>query len=530
MDEPKANRRRLTRAGIVALVVVLATGAVASSVSSAVSLAHVVSRALHDVEWAGSAEWPGVDDPPATTITWSACTERKLKQLHAQCGYLTVPLDWSTPEGSTLRLAVSRIRHTASEPQGVMIVNPGGPGGSGVDTVDTAHYLPASVAGLYDWVGFDPRGVGDSIPALRCDADYFDQPRPGYSPTPEHIAAWTARAKAYARACAANGAILQHMTTVDSARDLEALRIALGRERINYYGYSYGTYLGQMYATLYPQRVRRMILDSTEDPRLAADEYGFLQDRAFEKGIRRYFAWVATWDDVYHLGSTAQAVRTRFDAEQTALDAHPFGAVGAAEWNDLFLDAAYSQSDWPDLTDVFVEQVRHPDKADLQDAYDDYGAAGDNGYAAYLAVQCTDGTIDRSIPSVLRATRAQAVAAPYATWGNTVSGLPCAFWPAPPGPRIDIDGSRVRSVLMIDETLDSATPYAGSLAVRDLFPGARLIAEPGGTSHAQTPNADAPCVLNRIVRYLSTGALPPRRDGRHADATCAPAPEPVPNE
>ena len=469
----------------------------------------------------------------ARTISWRACGDRELRRLHARCGYLRVPLDRAYPNGTPVFLAVSRILHTAARSQGVMIVNPGGPGDPGLETVDVSEDLPASVAGQYDWVGFDPRGVGESFPSLACDEQYFDGPRPGYSPTAAHIAAWTARAKAYAVACAGNGntELLQHMTTVDSARDIDALRVALGQRRIDYYGFSYGTYLGQVYATLFPGRVRRMVLDSTEDPRAVDDQYGFAQDAAFEIAIGHYFAWVAKWDSVYHLGSTARAVRHRYATVRVSLAAHPQRQVGAAEWDDIFLDAAYYQADWSDLTDTFAEQVQDPDGRDLEDAWETYGQPGDNAAAAFLAVECTDGPVDRSVPAMLAAVRQEATVAPFSTWGDAWYRLPCDFWPVESArTAFAVDGSRVRSVLMIDETLDGPTPYAGSLHVRNLFPGARLIAQPGGTSHAETPDPDSPCTMHWIVQYLSSGSLPARAAGTGADATCAPPPEPTPDE
>src|SRR5439155_22851876 len=135
--------------------------------------------------------------------------------------------------------------------QGIMLVNPGGPGGSGLVLSILGNFVPNHAGDYYDWIGFDPRGVGSSRPAISCMPDYFHGNRPYYVPVSQFLMReWTTRAAKYAAACARkNGALLDHMTTADNARDMDSIRTALGASQINYYGFSYGTYLGQVYAT-----------------------------------------------------------------------------------------------------------------------------------------------------------------------------------------------------------------------------------------------------------------------------------------
>ncbi|HEY0002642.1 MAG TPA: alpha/beta fold hydrolase, partial [Actinoplanes sp.] len=204
------------------------------------------------------------------TITWSACTEPALRAHKAECGFLTVPLDYKKPDGETIQLAVSRVRHTVptDKYQGVMLVNPGGPGGKGRALSVLGSLVPKGAGAAYDWIGFDPRGVGASKPQLSCDGKYTRYNRPAYVPSTAEIEKiWLQRTEAYAAACAkAGGPLLSHLTTRDTVNDMERIRLALGARQINFYGFSYGTYIGQVYATLHPERVRRMVLDGIVNP------------------------------------------------------------------------------------------------------------------------------------------------------------------------------------------------------------------------------------------------------------------------
>src|SRR3954466_517484 len=200
---------------------------------------------------------PGYTPPP---VDWGTCTNATLKARGAECGFVTVPLDYARPAGTKIKIAVARVEHksAAADYQGVMLVNPGGPGGSGLIYSVLQPAIPNGVGLDYDWIGFDPRGVGSSKPALSCNASFFHGDRPPYRPTTRKIhRRWVARSKAYARACSGR-ALLQHVKTTDSVKDMESLRIALGQQKINFYGFSYGTYLGQVYATQHPNRVRRV--------------------------------------------------------------------------------------------------------------------------------------------------------------------------------------------------------------------------------------------------------------------------------
>jgi pimeloyl-ACP methyl ester carboxylesterase len=468
-----------------------------------------------------------------SSINWTTCDDPGLTAFGAVCGTLKVPLDYSKPNGAKVTLFMSMVRHTVpdSKYQGIMLVNPGGPGGSGAGLSFLGQLIPNHAGDAYDWIGWDPRGVGQSTPALTCDPNILKGPRPEYVPYNISIQdAWLARSKAYAQKCAqAGGALLDHLTTPDSAKDMDSIRKAMGQQQLNYYGFSYGTYLAQVYGTLFPSHVRRMVLDSNVDPRDVWYQANLAQDPAFDRNTKIWFRWVAKYDSVYHLGATESAVEHLFYDVQNQLQANPAGGeVGADEWADAFQYGGYYQFEWTTIAQVFSDWVHNHDVAELVDWYRGVDGVGDdNGYAMYLATECTDAPwpgVSKYISDNWRVFQK----APYFTWLNAWFNGPCLFWKGQVHHPVSINGSKVKSVLLVDETLDAATPYEGSLEVRKLFPHSSLIAVAGGTTHANTLAGNG-CVDNRIATYLLTGKLPPRKAGNGPDVTCQALPKPVPD-
>ncbi len=467
-------------------------------------------------------------------IAWGRCADEGLRSRGAECGFLSVPLDHAKPSGTKIELAVSRIRHTTPTSQGVMLVNPGGPGGAGLTLSVLGDYVPGDAGKAYDWIGFDPRGVGASRPALACDGDYAGYDRPPYVPATAAIEkAWLARAAGYARACdKAGGALLDHLKTIDTVRDMEIIRRALGAGQINFYGFSYGTYLGQVYATLYPQRVRRMVLDGNVDPRRVWYDANLDQDLAFDSNIKIYFAWLARHDAVYHLGKTGAAVEKLFYATQARLTAKPAaGVIGPAEFTDVFLQAGYYVFGWEAVAGAFAAWVHDKDPEPLRALYDQgnpQSDGSDNGYAVYLGVQCTDAQWPTSWQRWKRDNWRIHEIAPFETWGNAWYNAPCLFWGAPAGTPVRVDGSKAPPMLLISETLDAATPFRGSLEVRKRFPRSVLVEGVGGTTHAGSLFGNA-CVDDTIAAYLRTGALPNRVKADTSDLRCGPLAPPDPS-
>jgi pimeloyl-ACP methyl ester carboxylesterase len=473
-------------------------------------------------------------------IAWGPCSDPYLKADHAQCGYVSVPLDYSNPHGQQIKIAVSRIKHTATgrHYQGVILTNPGGPGGSGLNlNVFLIGALKAegygAAAADYDWIGFDPRGVGSSKPAISCIPGYFGPDRPSYIPrTSRLLDYWLVASQSYAQACDGvsplHSALLRNMTTRDVAMDTDRIRQALGQQQITYYGFSYGTDLGQVYATLFPSHVRRLIMDSNLNPlRDGYQDFNLDQDGPFNRNVDIWLGWIAKYHKVYHLGSTESAVRKLFYATEARLAAHPAGGqVGPDEWTDIFIDAAYNEQTWLQLAQAFAGWVHQHNAAVLVLLYHGIDAPG-NGFAVYLSVICTDSHWPLNWSVWSHDSWAIYHKAPFAAWWNTWFNAPCIFWPAPSSQPVHVKGSGIKNALLIDETLDAATPFQGSLVVRKLFPHAVLVAEPGGTSHANSLSGDK-CVDGTIAAYLETGALPARKPHAKWDKTCPPLPKPVP--
>jgi pimeloyl-ACP methyl ester carboxylesterase len=464
-------------------------------------------------------------------IVWGQCPTASLRNAGAQCGMLTVPLDYAKPDGTTIQLAVSRILHKTpdSQAQGPMLVNPGGPGASGLGLARLGQFVPDGAGDPYDWIGFDPRGVGRSVPSLTCDDDYFAPGRTPYVPdTPAIEQSWFAKTRQYARDCgkSAASALLAHTKSTDWAKDMDTIRKALGADKINYYGFSYGTYLGQVYSTLFPDRVRRFVFDGVVNPTRVWYDANLDQDVQFDKNIHTYFDWVADNDAAYGLGTDGAALTAKYYEILDQLTEHPEGTFGAAEWNDIFIGAGYYVYDWDNLAHVFAAAV-NGDFGPAKDWYDDpTGPGSDNTYANYLAVQCSDVAWPQGWGTWSKDNWALHEQYPFLTWNNAWYNAPCRYWPAQPGTPVGVDGSGVPGILLIAETNDAATPFGGALEVRRRYPNAVLIEGVGGTTHAGSLSGVA-CTDDRIAAYLKTGALPTRLSGDRSDVECEPVPPPT---
>ncbi len=502
--------------------------------AAVVTAAGVALSGLLAIPVADAAPSQSAGKAPAFTpkaIQWGECDIPRLVDAGAKCGFLEVPLDYAKPKGEKIKLAVSRVTHKSADAdyQGPMLVNPGGPGGSGLIYSIFGDFVPDGGGDAYDWVGFDPRGVGSSQPSLSCIPDYDGYNRPYFVPiTPSLEQTWLQRSKNYAQACGADGGkLLDHMTTVDSANDMESIRKALGAEQINYYGFSYGTYLGQVYGTLYPERFGRVVFDGNVNPKRVWYDANIDQDIAFDRNIKVYFDWVAQNDSIYHLGTTGRAVEALFYRKQAELLRQPAGGViGPDEWTDIFLQAAYYVYGWEDIANAFAGFVHDGDWQTLQELYGT-PPFDDNGHAVYLAVSCTDTQWPTNWNKWRVDNWLTHIRAPFETWGNVWFNAPCVYWPGKASKPVKVDGRKVESALLINETLDSATPYSGALEVRKLFPNSVLVEGVGGTTHSGSLSG-VECTDSLIAGYLKTGALPARKPGNQSDVQCDPVPRPVP--
>jgi pimeloyl-ACP methyl ester carboxylesterase len=466
-------------------------------------------------------------------IEWGPCESRDLKRAQARCAFLEVPLDYDRPNGRQISLRLARVRHTSpdSQYQGVMLANPGGPGAPGLLMATQGQSVPGNAGAAYDWIGFDPRGAGASRPSLSCRPNYFHYDRPPYVPGRKRLVrTWLRRSRRYAAACKRKHPfLLPNMTTVDVARDMDSIRQALGADRINFYGYSWGSYLGQVYGTLFPERVRRMVLDSNVDPNRVWYRSNLDQNIAIDRVMNLWFHWIAQYKNVYRLGKNTEAVRKRFNRQKAKLRRRPAGGkIGPSEWNDIYLPAAYARFNWTPLAEVFAGWVHQGRWRLLKFVYDLIQTPGnDNLHAGYLASHCSDVPWPQAWGKWAQDNWRVHRRAPYQTWPNAWFNAPCLYWRTAPGERVEVDGSGVNSTLLVGETLDGATPFSGSLAVRALFPNSSLIEGRGGTTHGASLRGNA-CIDNKVAAYLATGRRPARKPGRRSDAVCPPFPAPVP--
>ncbi|MEU6388267.1 alpha/beta hydrolase [Streptomyces sp. NPDC046939] len=471
-------------------------------------------------------------------IDWQDCPADWGFAKPIQCGWVTVPLDYAKPNGKQIKLAVDRVANTGtkSERQGSLVYNPGGPGGSGLrfpTRVTNKNPIYAKAAKAYDFVGFDPRGVGHSTPISCIDPQEFVK-APKADPVPDSEADKRAQrklAKEYADGCyERSGEMLPHMTTPNTARDLDVIRAALGDKKLNYLGVSYGTYLGAVYGTLFPGHVRRMIVDSVVDP--AKDNIWYQanlnQDIAFEGRWKDWQDWVAKNDATFHLGDTRAKVQQQWLTLRAEAKRSPLGGVvGPAELIGFFQSAPYYDSSWVPVAQTWSKYVAG-DKQALIDAIapdlsDTKGnAASENSNAVYTAVECADAKWPTSWQKWDKDNTRLHKDYPFMTWANAWMNLPCATWRTKQQTPIDVKSHKgLPPVLIVQSERDAATPYEGAVELHKRFKGSRLITEKDAGSHGVTGLTN-PCINDRVDTYLLTGATDSK------DVTCAPHATPKP--
>ncbi|GKQ35404.1 tripeptidyl aminopeptidase [Streptomyces sp. A012304] len=506
-------------------------GAVTAPTASATS-----SRAGQDRETRGAAI--AAERAAEAGIDWQDCPADWGLEKPIQCGWVTVPLDYANPDGKQIKLAVDRIGNTGTrqERQGALVYNPGGPGGSGLRfprRVTTKAPVWANVAKAYDFVGFDPRGVGKSAPISCVDPQAFVK-APKADPVPDseaHKLAQRTLARKYAEGCLErSGEMLPHMTTPNTVRDLDVIRAALGEKKLNFLGVSYGTYIAAVYGTLYPGHVRRMIADSVVNPSREKIWYqaNLDQDVAFEVRWRDWQDWVAANDATFHLGTTRAAVQAKWlQLRATAKKSPLGGVVGPAELISFFQSAPYYDSAWVSVATVFSKYVAGDTQALIDAAAPDLtdtagNATAENGNAVYTAVECADAKWPTNWKKWDRDNTRLHKNHPFMTWANAWMNLPCATWPVKQQTPVDVKTHKgLPPVLIVQSERDAATPYQGAVELHRRFAGSRLITEKNAGSHGVTSLVNS-CVNTRVDAYLLTGKLDTK------DVTCAPHATPKP--
>jgi pimeloyl-ACP methyl ester carboxylesterase len=447
---------------------------------------------------------------PVAPIQWTPCGT-------LECGTVAVPLDYQNPGGSTIEIAVAR--HPAEVPSeriGSLVINPGGPGGSGIDDLpNELSVLTPELLDRFDIVSFDPRGVGRSSP-VECpseDASASGSAGPTVDPvptTPATEAALLANDREFAAQCeAASGSILPFVGTVDTARDLDRIREALGDAQLTFIGHSYGTLLGATYSQEFPTHVRAMVLDGAIDPALSTTQYVSDQASSLESELQSFFTWCAsnndcawrpTGDPTVALLGLIQRTRTQ------PLSLAGGGTAGVAEIYDALLAGLESQSSWVTLGQSLA-QIQSGNGTLVSQMSNRYETGGSSNAAeAEQAIDCLDHPVDRnptSYPAIAASLGKTApVFGPLLGWGL----LGCATWPAlPTRSPAPVDDEGAPPILVVGTTGDPVTPYAWAVALSKELSGGRLLTWQGQSHVAYFYS---PCIRAQVQSYLVDGVLP----------------------
>jgi pimeloyl-ACP methyl ester carboxylesterase len=477
---------------------------------------------------------PQVEATPAHApdLAWTDCPPPVMFPLpedpRMRCATLKVPLDYRKPNGRTIDVMISRI--ATAKPglrRGVLLHNGGGPGAPSLHLPSAyAQIYPQEVLDRYDLIGFDPRGVGYSTP-VTCGRTPEEYPADRYFPFPApdgSIDVNVQFAREVARDCQqSGGAVMPHVTTANTARDMDRIRIALGERKISYNSGSYGSYLGAVYASLFANRTDRFVIDANVDPNRVWHKQWALWDAGMELRFADVAAWLAERNATYHLGATPAEVRQRFLALVARLDENPVthpeaGPINGNLMRVILFGYSYHTLQFPELADfwVFAEQggtartVAVPKVPEVPQ---------DNLRASQLAVICGDARWPRDIGHYRRDVATNRPLYPL-MGGMGTNIWPCAFWRDPVEPPVKVTDKGPANILMVQTRTEAVTPYQGALGMRQaLGQRAKMVTVNTGNHGAYDPSTPS-CAVREVHRFLETGVLPVR------DQFCEPDPAP----
>jgi pimeloyl-ACP methyl ester carboxylesterase len=438
-----------------------------------------------------------------------------------QCSSLLVPIDYADLSGGAFSLALLRYQALDQDRRiGSLVVNPGGPGSSGVDYAYSAKYIVSpEILERFDIVGFDPRGVGESA-AIKClndaetDASFAADPKPDDE---AEFALFISDARDYFAKCSENTEHLTNYSTLNSARDLEILRSALGDEQLNFLGKSYGTYLGTLYAELFPESVGRFVLDGAVDPNSNNREAVLGQAIGFESALNAFISNCLNSSSCALTGDLQSARNQVIDLlTNTAIT--PLESKSGREVTEGLVllgiaSALYdSESGWPVLRDAFKEATLGSGTSFLTLA-DQYAGRQENGKYlsnendALQVISCLDQNELETVSTFKKGVAEFAKRAPIFGPYLAYAGLACRYFPNLSSvEQIEIKSLKTKPILIVGTTRDPATPYKWAQSLAKIFEGSILITL-DGDGHAGHGRGST-CVDSAVDRYLLTGAMP----------------------
>jgi pimeloyl-ACP methyl ester carboxylesterase len=452
------------------------------------------------------------------TLSWDECGGG------FECTSVTVPRDWAASDTGDIQVSLIRLPAKGTR-IGSLLINPGGPGVSGVDYVRAAKaQYTAPVRDAFDVVGFDPRGTGGTDP-VRClppdqlDAFYAADPTPDDAAEEQEL---TRSIAELTRGCEErSGAILPYVSTEDSARDMDIIRAALGDDQLSYLGASYGTYLGAVYAGLFPDRVGRMVLDGALDPALGAIETGKQQLQGFQAAFDSFVADCATHDDC-PLPADPVAAGQRIADFYVSVDANPLPTFDAARplteglANLGIGEALYAPEYFWDPLRQGLRQAFAGDGStllSLADLYTDRNSDGSYGnlLEANIAINCLDKGSLESVAEAKALVPEYQKLSPVFGAGFAWGTVTCRDWPTPPvAPSEPISANGAAPILVVGTTRDPATPYAWAQALASQLASGVLLTY-DGDGHTAYNRGNA-CINRAVEGYLVAGVVP--EDGK----------------